>query len=296
MSQDNKELLRQFVKTWDAGDTESFGDFISADAVDHQRIPGMPEGLEGAKQISKMLRAAVPDGSTEVHQIIAEGDLVAALQTVRGTQTGELMGMPATGKSFEITGIDIVRVAGGKMVEHWGLTDQAGMMIQLGLMPLPPEAQGWRPPPTSPVVKGDGSGDPAAHRKAMNSMVAAMRASDLEKIVGRVASDAVDHAAMPGQPEGQEGFRWRFNQLFAGMTKPDFKVLASVGEGPYLSQAYSFNATHTGALMGIPPTNKSFTISAIDFVRFEDGKLREHWGLIDMPSMMMQLGLAPPPA
>jgi predicted ester cyclase len=47
--------------------------------------------------------------------------------------------------------------------------------------------------------------------------------------------------------------------------------------------------------MGMPPTNNSFQINAIDFVLFEDGKMREHWGLIDMPGMMMQLGLMPPP-
>src|SRR6266540_2833453 len=184
MSDQNKEVLRQFVKAWDAGDTDSFGDFIATDAVDHQGMPGVPQGLDGVKQIAVMTQAAFPDASTEIHNLIAEGDLVSALQTVRGTHRGEFMGMPATGKPFEITVIDIVRIADGKMAEHWGLIDQAGMMMQLGLRPMPPGAEGWNPPPTAPQVTGGGSGDPNAHRAAMNDMTVAMRAKDLEKVTG----------------------------------------------------------------------------------------------------------------
>ena len=58
-------------------------------------------------------------------------------KTFRGTQTGEFMGMPPTGKSISVGVIDIFRIAGGKIVEHWGQMDSMGMMQQLGAMPAP---------------------------------------------------------------------------------------------------------------------------------------------------------------
>jgi predicted ester cyclase len=57
--------------------------------------------------------------------------------TGRGTHSGELMGVPPTGKQVTVTGIDIYRVAGGKLVERWGEFDQMGMMQQLGVVPAP---------------------------------------------------------------------------------------------------------------------------------------------------------------
>jgi steroid delta-isomerase-like uncharacterized protein len=295
MSEQNKEVLRQFMKAWDAGDIDSFGDFISKDTVDHQLMPGLAPGLEGVKQIGGMLRAAFPDSSSEIHHVIAEGDFVAALATGRGTHTGDFMGMPATGRSFEVNEIHIVRVDGGKMVEHWGLGDQAGMMTQLGLMPAPPVPDGWRPPPTSPQVTGDDSGDPDAHRAAMDRMIAGVRKGSLDEVLGVIAPDVVDHSALPGQAPGKDGVQWRFEQIFGGLSEPNFTVLASVGEGPFLSQAFTFTATHTGPLMGIPATGKSFEIAAIDFARFDNGMIRELWGVIDIPAMMTQLGLMPAP-
>ena len=73
--------------------------------------------------------------------MIAEGDKVASRITAHGTHKGEFMGIPPTGKHTMQTGIDIVRIAGGKVVERWGEFDQLGLMQQLGVIP-PPGAGG----------------------------------------------------------------------------------------------------------------------------------------------------------
>ena len=66
--------------------------------------------------------------------IIAEGDTVVARNVMRGTHTGELMGIPATDRTVTLNEIHIVRVANGKTVEHWGVEDNVGMMQQLGVV------------------------------------------------------------------------------------------------------------------------------------------------------------------
>ncbi len=69
--------------------------------------------------------------------MIAEGDKVVIRQTWSGTHKGEFMGIPATGRRVSIAVIDIIRVADGRFVEHWGQLDLMGMMQQLGAIPAP---------------------------------------------------------------------------------------------------------------------------------------------------------------
>src|SRR2546427_13050514 len=87
-----------------------------------------------------MLRADHPDGRATIDHIIAEADKVVVRGTMTGTHTGEFMGIPATGKAVEISGIDITRFENGQSTEHWGQWDVAGLMVQLGVAPPPPGA------------------------------------------------------------------------------------------------------------------------------------------------------------
>ena len=101
--------------------------------VDHEELPpGIPPGREGVKQLTNMFRSAFPDFKATIDDMIGEGDKVVARQTWSGTHKGEFMGVPPTGKKVSFGVIDIVRIAGGKVVEHWGQMDGMGMMKQLG--------------------------------------------------------------------------------------------------------------------------------------------------------------------
>ena len=89
-----------------------------------------------------MFRSAFPDFKVTIDDMIAEGDKVVVRGTWSGTHKGEFMGIPATGKSVSFGVIDTVRIAGGKMVEHWGLMDNFRLMQQLGVIPAPGESEG----------------------------------------------------------------------------------------------------------------------------------------------------------
>jgi predicted ester cyclase len=84
-----------------------------------------------------MLRSACADFNATIDDILAEGDEVVIRQTWSGTQRGEFMGMPPTGKRVSFGVIDILRFAGGKVVEHWGQMDSMRVMQQLGAIPAP---------------------------------------------------------------------------------------------------------------------------------------------------------------
>jgi steroid delta-isomerase-like uncharacterized protein len=126
------ELVRSFhSELLSARDPDLVDSFFAPEFVSHNNPPGFPPGAEGVKRFFSMFRDAFPDVSVEIDEMVAEGDRVAVATTFTGTHEGELMGVAPTGRRVSVTGIDIVRVAGGKIVEHRGLTDIVGLMRQL---------------------------------------------------------------------------------------------------------------------------------------------------------------------
>jgi steroid delta-isomerase-like uncharacterized protein len=138
MSEENKALQRrQTEEVFNKHNPDAVDEFFAPDYVSHNAPPGMPNDREGLKALVAMYVGAFPDLKVTSDFQLAEGDKVVMRWTARGTHTGELMGIPATGKRIEMTGISIQRIAGGKIVEEWDESDQMGMMQQLGVVPPP---------------------------------------------------------------------------------------------------------------------------------------------------------------
>jgi steroid delta-isomerase-like uncharacterized protein len=139
--EENKAIVRRLYDTFGrAVSTGNFGlldELIAADAVDHNPVPGQAPGLEGVKQVFTMFQTSFPDLHFVVEDQIAEGDKVVSRLTAYGTHQGDFQGLPPTGKSTTQTGIDILRLEGGKVVERWGEFDNLGLMQQLGVIPGP---------------------------------------------------------------------------------------------------------------------------------------------------------------
>ena len=103
-------------------------------ALDYQQDnPSAPGGREGLKSLFARLRQAFPDLAVTIDRLIAEEDWVVAVTRMRGTQRGELPGIRPTGRTVDVSSIDLYRVANGKIVEHFGRFDELGMLDQLGV-------------------------------------------------------------------------------------------------------------------------------------------------------------------
>ncbi len=135
MSEANKEICqRLYDEMISEGRFEVLDELLEADVIEHEELPGDAEGRDGVRQVFEMMREAFPDLRAEVSQMIAEGDRVVAHATFSGTQQGEFMEVPPSGRRVEVDVIDIFRIAGGKVAEHWGVMDQMAMMEQLGAL------------------------------------------------------------------------------------------------------------------------------------------------------------------
>ena len=137
MSDQNKAIARRALEVFGSGDLDALDDLVAENALDHdtQNPHGDIRGPEGAKQTAAMYRAAFSDLQITIEDQIAEGDKVVNRWTARGTQDGDLPGLPASGRTSTVTGISIDRIEGGKIAESWGNWDTLGMMQQLGAVP-----------------------------------------------------------------------------------------------------------------------------------------------------------------
>jgi steroid delta-isomerase-like uncharacterized protein len=138
-TEQNKELVRQFIEeVFNKGNVHMVDSLVAPTFVEHEELPpGIPNDREGVKLLPNMMHSAFPDFKATIEDMIADGDKVVIRMTWEGTQKGEFMGIPPTGKSMSIGVIDIMRIASGQLVEHWGQMDSAALMQQLGAMPGP---------------------------------------------------------------------------------------------------------------------------------------------------------------
>ena len=141
-TEQNKALVRRMVEEiFNRGNIGRVDEFLAPDFVDREELPpGVTRDREGVKRLTAMLRSAFPDFKATIEDMVAEGDKVVIRMTWKGTQKGEFMGVPPTGKSVSFGVIDIIRIAEGKFVEHWGQMDSMGLMQQLGAIPAPGES------------------------------------------------------------------------------------------------------------------------------------------------------------
>jgi steroid delta-isomerase-like uncharacterized protein len=133
--EDSKAVAAAFIeRVGNRGDLDAVGEFYAAGYTEHDVLPtGVAPGLEGLKQLLGALRTAFPDLRYDVEDVVADADKVVQRVTGHGTMHGPLFGLPATGRPASWSEIHISRFAGGKVVEHWSVTDQLGMLQQLGL-------------------------------------------------------------------------------------------------------------------------------------------------------------------
>jgi steroid delta-isomerase-like uncharacterized protein len=138
-TEDNKALVHKWIDamfhTRDLSEQSPIYQLFATDFVAHFTSRPRIEGLEAFRQFGSLYVSAFPDVQITVEDLIAEGDKVVMRYSWRGTHQGELLGIPATGKQVVGSGINILRVANGKIAEQWGSPDDLGLLQQLGVVP-----------------------------------------------------------------------------------------------------------------------------------------------------------------
>jgi steroid delta-isomerase-like uncharacterized protein len=136
-AESNKALSRRLLEeAFNAGNIDVVDELVTTDVVNHDAaLPEAMIGPEAAKASIRGYRTAFPDLRITIEEQIADDQAVATRWSAKGTQEGELMGMPASGKQATVTGITIDRIVDGRIAESWTNWDTLGMLQQLGVVP-----------------------------------------------------------------------------------------------------------------------------------------------------------------
>ena len=136
--QENIKASERFGEAINSAQLAPFREIVAPTFVDHDPAPGQEPGPDGLIMFHETLRAAFPDLSIAVEQMIADEDNVAIAYTISGTHDGQFMGIPPTRRPVKARGMQIARFQNGQMVERWGSSDVLGIMQQIGAFPSPP--------------------------------------------------------------------------------------------------------------------------------------------------------------
>jgi predicted ester cyclase len=131
-----EKLAREVIEAFHTGDIARIGSLVTEDFVDHGAPPWAPQGRAGYLQIMGFLKN-VMQIRYEIHEVIADGDFVAARATVHGVHNSGHLGFAPTGKPYAMPTMHMYRASGGLLAEHWGVRDELSVLWQVGALPAP---------------------------------------------------------------------------------------------------------------------------------------------------------------
>jgi steroid delta-isomerase-like uncharacterized protein len=135
-TEENKTIVSDFIAAlFTKGDLDSVDEYLAEDFVNNDPPFGASADRDGMRSAGAMFRTVFPDWHSDMHQLIAEDDIVVEQFTASGTHTGaDIMGVAASGRTVTLPGINIFRIRDGRIVERWGRLDDLGLLRQLGLV------------------------------------------------------------------------------------------------------------------------------------------------------------------
>ena len=133
---ENVAAIESAVAHMNAGSVDGYLELYADDLTVHGYPPGV-EGKAGVSEFYRSFRNAFSDFELTIEDVLTDGDKVAGRYTIRGTHSGELMGVPGSGNKVELGGQSFFRFQDGKVVERWQAMDGAALLTQIGALPAP---------------------------------------------------------------------------------------------------------------------------------------------------------------
>ncbi len=130
-------VVRRLIEEgFSQGRLEVADELVADEVLEHQNFgPDHADGADGVKAVISSLRRAFSDFELTIEDLVVAGDVVWTRNVATGTNDGSFMGRPPTGLPIRIDVFDVLRVVDGKVVEHWGVPDRLGVLMQLGAKP-----------------------------------------------------------------------------------------------------------------------------------------------------------------
>ena len=296
------EENRAIVRRW----YEEFGNRANLDVLDELYAPswvghfprsGDLRGAADHKPIGRMFATAFPDGRYEVADLVTENDRVASRYVFRGTHQGELLGIAPTGRPVAIGGINVHRLADGRIAEQWTQLDTLGLLQQFGVMP-----GGGQGTPETPADQANQQADADAPSPEENkALVRRFWEEEAHRrnptaIEEMVAPDYVGHFPPTPDLRGPDALRQFNAETYRAFPDAHFAIDDLFGERDRVALRWTLRGTHQGELRGgIAATGRRVEVGGINIFRLAGGRIAEVWSANDTLGLLQQLGLVPAP-
>jgi len=294
----NKSLVRRYVEdVWGKGQTTLVAQLAASDICDHNPMPGQPRGMEGQRFAVDTFRRAIPDMRITVDLLVAEGDRVVDRWTCSGTQTGELFGLPPSGKRFTFTGTDMFRISNGKAAELWHMEDMLTMMQQLGAIPAASQA-GTTTGRSSGAMAAPSNGAKTLSAEAKRALIRRAYLEFIDRSHPAAADELLTgdykgHFSGAAPVSGREEFKQFISAYNTAMSDHHAEVADIVVEGDLAACRVTFTGKHTGRLKDIAPTGKQVRGTGLSVFRFSGDRVAEQWANSDDFGLLQQIGVIP---
>ncbi|MFZ2097433.1 MAG: ester cyclase [Anaerolineales bacterium] len=276
MSDIAKTLYQNFVEeVINKGNYALIPEIFAEDYLDHNAPPGAPVGgYDAIRAVPIMFRGAFPDVHFTIEDMINQDGWVATRVTGKASHLGKpFMGIEPTGLRVSWSSMGFFRVANGRIVEHHGQPDLGALRNQL--------MQEIKP------------GTIDHNRFIVSRYVYATNIGELDRFDEYVDPGFVDHNALPGQRPGVDGLKDAYRMFSSAFSDLWYTFEALVAEDDLVVGRGVIEGKHTGAFMGIPPTDKVIRWTGTRMFRIANQKVTDGWIDLDMFGMMMQLGAIP---
>lgn len=309
MAQHNLDVVHAYYDAFNAHDAAAMARLMSPDVIDWDLPPGRDRLVQSIADSFTRFH----DARLDPKEIVVDADKVAVRSVYSGTHDGvgrvvadggQMVGVPPTGKHFAVLHIDFWSLRGGRIVARHTRSDDASMLMQLGLIPANPTVAHPLGLDDPPIAHRNIAGAPEQRRNeaAIRANMAAQNGRDLEGLLAAYAVDARNH----GRPVGREGFRLVIADIFRTYTPlgaGDGIVDIAAADDVVVARLER-RLRHTGVstrpidgafLMGREPTGGEFTQRHIHWWTFRDGLIIDHRACRDDVGMAVALGLLPAP-
>ncbi|MFC1714280.1 ester cyclase [Candidatus Poribacteria bacterium] len=266
-------IMRMMNEFWNGKNVDVASEIMVEDLVSHNPPASAlypSDGLENLKQFAADIFTAFPDFQVTFDDLIFQGDKAVGRWRSSGTHQDAFMGIPATGRHISVTGQTVYRFADGKIVEMWWSWDALGMMQQMTM-------------------------SQAEYNKAVviGYFAEVWNQGNIDLVEKYLSEESVSHVP-EGDQVGIEGGKQHVALFLSAFPDVQFTFDDIIAERDIVSLRWTSQSTHTGELMGIPPTGLPVSSTGILTAKIANGKLMETWSSVDLLGMMQQLGAVTP--
>jgi predicted ester cyclase len=251
------------IRHFDRGEWPAMIELVASNARAY--VGSMQADRDGWRAMGEMFRSAFPDCTHAVDAVHVDGEWATVRCTFRGTHRGTFMGIPATNRAVSFSVIHLDRVVGGRIVEHRGEFDSAGLVQQL--------TQGSAP-----------AADP---RPLVEELFRRIDGQDQDGLLALATPDFTFQFG--DQVMNGQGWKEFSKAFFLGIPDGRHTFTELYAHGDRVTGVGTFTGTHRGPLMGLPATNRSVKLGFICVMQLRDGKLAGIKVQADSAGMMQQL-------